>query len=723
MMIRDSKRTKMTRRDSKEKCNVHSDRERHIQQQSNRHWTPDSSSPPQSPKKHCLRSFRQIASSSVQGCTAELLTLRIGSKKWQNIAGGRREARLTTCDTAENVETIRQIVHDDRRIAIREIADVVNMSFGEVQMIRTSTSKWMLHDYNAPAHRALATRQFCTRNKMPLFPKMKFNLERVAVLALWKRSDVNSRSLLRNAVITQLTFLLHIFYLEVDLVGKLSLDSLPVPSPAIEQMYNFEYGCTQAVTYVCLFFPPVYKCELKTNAHKDKGKEYTRHFQASQYQKTQWIAGSAKLNKLFCWPCLMFSKEETVWSKNGYDNLNNLHNAINKHEKSQAHIFSVLQFKSFGSSRIDVQLDSQLRVSVEQHNEMVRKNREILKRLIDTVCFLAMHELSFRGHCESEEAVNKGVYLGALNYLAKYDLTLSHLLQTSTTFRGTSNRIQNDLILAVSDVVMDNIKQELSKTSFVAIMLDETSDIMNASQLSTTLSKSSKRTQRLKEYTSKKMPRHAPTRWNFTSRLVQTVKEHRDEFIGFFQDILDDSSTWDSETVVTAQGFLTFLTSFETSLLLVIFNPQKYEEYRVNFPATIFNILKENHSDTFDFIRLKNELIVLYSYDEFSGQHPYQLVNTLKKKQLDTALPEVYKLGLLIVTIPSTTASVERTFSALRRIKSYQRSTQSQERLNGLALLSIEKGLLHTVIRSATFYEDVIKKFTKQERRMDFTFK
>lgn len=154
----------------------------------------------------------------------------------------------------------------------------------------------------------------------------------------------------------------------------------------------------------------------------------------------------------------MFSKEETVWSKNGYDNLNNLHNAINKHEKSQAYIFSVLQFKSFGSSRIDVQLDSQLRVSVEQHNEMVRKNREILKRLIDTVCFLAIHELPFRVHCESEGAVNKGCF-----YLAKYDSTFSHHLETSTTFRGTSNRIQNDLILAVSDIVIDNIKQELSK--------------------------------------------------------------------------------------------------------------------------------------------------------------------------------------------------------------------------------------------------------------------
>ncbi|KAJ4436388.1 hypothetical protein ANN_19020 [Periplaneta americana] len=54
-------------------------------------------------------------------------------------------------------------------ITITEIADIDNMSFGEVQVILTSTSKCMLHDYNAPAHRALATCQFCTRNKMVIF--------------------------------------------------------------------------------------------------------------------------------------------------------------------------------------------------------------------------------------------------------------------------------------------------------------------------------------------------------------------------------------------------------------------------------------------------------------------------------------------------------------------------------------------------------------------------
>lgn len=49
-----------------------------------------------------------------------------------------RSGRPLTCNTPENVEKIRQIVHDDRRITIRHIADIVNMSFGEVQMIVTS---------------------------------------------------------------------------------------------------------------------------------------------------------------------------------------------------------------------------------------------------------------------------------------------------------------------------------------------------------------------------------------------------------------------------------------------------------------------------------------------------------------------------------------------------------------------------------------------------------
>jgi hypothetical protein len=72
-----------------------------------------------------------------------------------------------------------------------------------------------------------------------------------------------------------------------------------------------------------------------------------------------------------------------------------------------------------------------------------------------------------------------GVYQGALNLLAIYDATLSTHLETSITFRGTSNRIQNDIIRAASDVVLEKIKSEIINSTFVALLPDETSDIMN----------------------------------------------------------------------------------------------------------------------------------------------------------------------------------------------------------------------------------------------------
>ena len=45
----------------------------------------------------------------------------------------------------------------------------------------------------------------------------------------------------------------------------------------------------------------------------------------------------------------------------------------------------------------------------------------------------------------------------------------------------------------------------------------------------------------------------------------------------------------------------------------------------------------------------------------------------------------------ILLTIPITVASGERSFSKLKWIKTYLRSTMTQERLNSLALISIEK--------------------------------
>ena len=54
-------------------------------------------------------------------------------------------------------------------------------------------------------------------------------------------------------------------------------------------------------------------------------------------------------------------------------------------------------------------------------------------------------------------------------------------------------------------------------------------------------------------------------------------------------------------------------------------------------------------------------------------------------------LSDIKCLLQLILVMPATNASSERSFSALRRVKTYLRTTMNQEHLNSLMLLQIHK--------------------------------
>jgi len=54
---------------------------------------------------------------------------------------------------------------------------------------------------------------------------------------------------------------------------------------------------------------------------------------------------------------------------------------------------------------------------------------------------------------------------------------------TNKVFCGASGRIQNDLIHAIGDVMGEEIKKEVHKAPFVAVMLGETTDVSNTAQL------------------------------------------------------------------------------------------------------------------------------------------------------------------------------------------------------------------------------------------------
>jgi len=52
-------------------------------------------------------------------------------------------------------------------------------------------------------------------------------------------------------------------------------------------------------------------------------------------------------------------------------------------------------------------------------------------------------------------------------------------------------------------------------------------------------------------------------------------------------------------------------------------------------------------------------------------------------------IDEVKRLLTLLVVLPASTATAERSFSALRRLKTFLRSTMAAERLNSICVLHV----------------------------------
>ena len=88
---------------------------------------------------------------------------------------------------------------------------------------------------------------------------------------------------------------------------------------------------------------------------------------------------------------------------------------------------------------------------------------------------------------------------------------------------------------------------------------------------------------------------------------------------------------------------------------------------------------------------------------------------------LQETFSETVSLLNILITTPMTTAEAERCFSTLKIITTFLRNSMGQERLNALAMLSMERDL---VLNMRDFNEKVIDRFaTLKERQAKFQYK
>ena len=113
-------------------------------------------------------------------------------------------------------------------------------------------------------------------------------------------------------------------------------------------------------------------------------------------------------------------------------------------------------------------------------------------------------------------------------------------------------------------------------------------------------------------------------------------------------------------------------------------------------------------------LALDAELSLWTTYWEtYRGLLPDNIATTLKAINFD-GFENIKVILCILATLPITSCECERTISALRTLKNYQRSTMVEERLNGLVLMQIHQEIIPDI-------EKVIEKFAVGNTRLKFT--
>lgn len=113
---------------------------------------------------------------------------------------------------------------------------------------------------------------------------------------------------------------------------------------------------------------------------------------------------------------------------------------------------------------------------------------------------------------------------------------------------------------------------------------------------------------------------------------------------------------------------------------------------------------------------LCDELVSLRAFLPDKDVTPIFVLNFIKQRNIQELYPNVWIAFRILVTIPATVASGERSFSKLKLIKMYLRSTISQSRLTNLATLSIENEIAEKLD-----FTDVVHAFAdKKARKVKF---
>lgn len=230
--------------------------------------------------------------------------------------------------------------------------------------------------------------------------------------------------------------------------------------------------------------------------------------QIAWFFQFKWLHYSFEQNGVYCKTCVFFSPNDGV-GKGGHQNPGKLvlekfdnwkkalgdkgyfklHSESDYHKTCQYRHDHFLAVKSKNVDPINIQINTMLKKEIEA-------NRLKVIPIVKTVIFCGRQGIALRGHRDSEMLLNANENInepecndGNFRQLLRFridagdEFLKSHLTSCAKNATYLSWKIQNEILSACNNLILQNLVCAVNKAKGFSVLADETSDIFNKEQL------------------------------------------------------------------------------------------------------------------------------------------------------------------------------------------------------------------------------------------------
>ncbi|KAL4126009.1 hypothetical protein QTP88_010241 [Uroleucon formosanum] len=195
-----------------------------------------------------------------------------------------------------------------------------------------------------------------------------------------------------------------------------------------------------------------------------------RHFSLNWYKLYNWIEYSIINDSIFCFPC----------QKNALDSNSGLkkHHMSNDYKTSHAMWTSYLDMKKAGNVSVASLIN-------DGHLKLVKENHNFIKSIGRVLLYTAIQGIAQRCDNEGESSLNRGNFVELLNLVENFNNEFkSKRRSLPNNAKYISPQIQNEMLSIFNDMIQAIISDEIQKSQYFSIIVDETKDISKIEQIS-----------------------------------------------------------------------------------------------------------------------------------------------------------------------------------------------------------------------------------------------